>query len=217
MHVVRDQTRGSTASLAAFILAGGKSTRMGRDKAFIEFEGRSLLERALDLARSVSADVRIVGAREKFASFAPVVEDLFREQGPLGGIHVALRGSHADLNLMLAVDMPFVSSDFLQYMIGEAKLAKTATVVVPRSEGQRQPLCAVYRKAFADNAERALSARRNRIDVLFDSVETRVLEQVELERAGFSGSIFRNLNTLEELEALQPKDRDSDEYHPGTN
>src|SRR2546421_9488043 len=70
--------------LTVFILAGGKSTRMGRDKAFVEFQGRTLLARTLDLAASVTPAVRIVGSRKKFAAFAPVVEDVFRDCGPLG-------------------------------------------------------------------------------------------------------------------------------------
>lgn len=73
----------TTADVAAFVLAGGKSTRMGSDKAFVMLEGRTLLARALDLARTVTGDVRIVGSVEKFAAFAPVVEDVFRECGPL--------------------------------------------------------------------------------------------------------------------------------------
>ncbi len=84
---------GPGSRVAAFILAGGKSTRMGTDKAFVEYDGRILLERALSLARSVTPDVRIVGSQEKFAPFAPVVEDIFRDCGPLGGIHSALRSS----------------------------------------------------------------------------------------------------------------------------
>jgi molybdenum cofactor guanylyltransferase len=190
----------AAVDVTGFILAGGKSTRMGTDKAFIEFEGRSLLERALGLARSVTPDVRIVGAREKFAPFAPVVEDIFRERGPLGGIHAALLGSQTELNFMLAVDMPFVSVTFLQYLIREARTAAEATVIVPRSDGRRQPLCAVYRRRFADAAEPALLAGRNRIDSLFDTVETRVIGEEELDCAGFSSAIFRNLNTPEQLE-----------------
>jgi molybdopterin-guanine dinucleotide biosynthesis protein A len=190
-------------SVSGFILAGGKSTRMGADKAFVEFDGRTLLGRALDLARSVTPNVCIVGAEEKFGRFAPVVEDVFRDRGPLGGIHAALRSSATDLNLMLAVDMPFVSLAFLQYLIGEAGLATGATVVVPSSDGRRQPLCAVYRRNFADAAERALLAGRNKIDKLFDEVPIRVIDEQELDSAGFSNSIFRNLNTLEDLEEQQ--------------
>jgi molybdopterin-guanine dinucleotide biosynthesis protein A len=73
--------------------------------------------------------------------------------------------------------------------------------VVPRDATGWQPLCAVYRREFAHAAERALLAGRNRIDVLFDAVRTRVIEREELEGAGFSRSIFRNLNTPEELDA----------------
>ncbi len=188
------------AGVAGFVLAGGKSRRMGTDKAFIELKGRTLLEHTLASMRSVTPDIRIVGAREKFAPFALVVEDIFQECGPLGGIHAALRGSPAELNIMLAVDMPFVSEIFLHYLIGEARTATEATVIVPRSEGRRQPLCAVYRPQFADTAEQALLAGRNRIDSLFDAVETRVIDEEELARAGFSTTIFRNLNTPEQLQ-----------------
>ena len=196
----RDVENGPESDVTIFILAGGKSTRMGTDKAFVEFEGRTLLARSLALARSVRSDVRVVGSPEKFAPFAPVVEDIFRDCGPLGGIHAALQTSQAELNLMLAVDMPFVSRAFLEYLIDKARDAPDAMVVVPRCEGGRQPLCAVYRREFAAAAESALRAGRNKIDLLFDVVQTRVIDQKELENAGFAASIFRNLNTPEELE-----------------
>jgi molybdopterin-guanine dinucleotide biosynthesis protein A len=191
------------ADVTGFILAGGKSTRMRADKAFVEFEGRTLLEHALDLVRSVTADVRIVGAHEKFAPFAPTVEDIFRDRGPLGGIHAALCASPTDLNFMLAVDMPFVSASFLQYLIREAEAASEATVIVPRDRGRWQPLCAAYRRPFADAAEKALLAGNNKIDLLFDAAAIRVIDEKAMERAGLSSSIFRNLNTLEELKSSQ--------------
>ena len=173
---------------------------MGTDKAFVDYDGRTLLARALDLARSVTSDVRIVGNTEKFAPFAPVVEDVFRDRGPLGGIHAALRASLTELNVMLAVDTPFVSRVFLQYLISQSRAVPGATVVVPRGGGSWQPLCAIYRREFAGAAETALLAGRNRIDPLFNVVRTRVIEEQELEDAGFSPAIFRNLNTPEELE-----------------
>jgi len=192
---------GSAHDLSAFILAGGKSTRMGREKAFIEYEGRTLVARMLELARSVTSDVRIVGSREKFAALAPVVEDMFPNRGPLGGIHAALRASASEFNLVLAVDMPFVTTAFLQYLIDQARAAPEATAVVPRAGGGWQPLCAVYRRELADSAEEALRGERNKIDPLFKVVRTRVIDEQEMGSAGFSGGIFRNLNTPEELEA----------------
>ncbi len=186
--------------VTAFVLAGGKSTRMGTDKAFVDYGGRSLLARALEVARSVTSEVRIVGSREKFAPFAPVVEDIFRDCGPLGGIHAALRVSPTDLNLMLAVDTPFVSVEFLKYLIQQARTSPDATAVIPRSNGHWQPLCALYRRDFADAAERALLAGRNRIDLLYPEIQVRVIEDEELQREGFSADIFGNLNTPEQLE-----------------
>jgi len=191
---------GTSGHTAAFILAGGKSTRMGADKAFVVLDGRTLLARALDLARSVTQDVRIVGEATKFAAFAPVVEDVFPGCGPLGGIHAALRTSHAELNLVLAVDLPFVPPALLPFLLTRARNSP-AMVTVPRAGGGWQPLCGVYRREFADVAEKALQAGRYKIDALFDEARTQVIEEEQLESAGFSSRVFRNLNTKAELEA----------------
>jgi molybdenum cofactor guanylyltransferase len=193
---------GNTPNLTAFILAGGKSTRMGTDKAFVALEGRTLLSRALNLVRSVTPEARIVGERAKFAAFAPTVEDVFRDCGPLAGIHAALRNSRTELNLILAVDLPLVSLAFLQFLIRRALHSPDATATVPRANGGWQPLCAVYRREFADAAKEALREGRNKIDALFDLVRIEVITQEQMVEAGFSPRIFHNLNTREELQAV---------------
>jgi len=196
---------GNLIAVTAFILAGGKSTRMGTDKAFMTLNGRSLLERMLDLGRSVTPDVRIIGNAQKFAPFAPTVEDVFRDCGPLGGIHAALRASSSELNLILAVDLPFVSPALLQYLITRAQSAPAASATVPDAAGGWQPLCAVYRREFADAAESALRAGRYKIDELFDVVQTQRIEEGELASAGLSPELFQNLNTREEVKAATEK------------
>jgi len=189
----------ATSGLTAFILAGGKSTRMGADKAFVTFDGRTLLARAVELARSVTPDVRIVGDPAKFASFAPVVEDIFPNCGPLGGIHAALRSSPTDLNLILAVDVPFVSSALLQYLINRARQSSSATVTVAHSGGNWQPLCSIYRRNFAVAAEQSLRAGHYKIDKLFAATSTLKIAEEELTASGFPPNLFRNLNTREDL------------------
>ena len=184
--------------LSAFILAGGRSTRMGTDKAFVVLYGRTLLARMLDLARQATSNVHIVGDPVKFGPFAPVIDDIFPGCGPLGGIHAALRSSTTELNVILAVDVPFVSFALLDYFIFRAKNSD-ANVTLARAAGGFQPLCAVYRRRFADSAEDALRAGRYKIDALFDRTSTQVIEETELEAAGFSPRIFRNVNTPEEL------------------
>ncbi len=138
----------SVENATAFILAGGKSSRMGADKAFLELEGRTLLDRALELAGTVTKQVKVVGDKTRFAPYGIVVEDIYAERGPLGGIHAALMSSATDFNLMLAVDLPFIGSEFLAYLLSEA-LHSDAVVTVARTGGGFQPLCAVYRKEFA--------------------------------------------------------------------
>ena len=192
---------GASEDLTAFILAGGKSTRMGADKAFVELQGRTLLARALELARSVAGEVRIVGDRTKFAAFAPVVEDLFPGCGPLAGIHAALRASQTDLNLMLAVDLPLISPELVQYLVTRAR-GTSATVTAASANGGWQPLCAVYRRQFADAAEQALQSGNYKIAPLFQPSRTQLVSEQELADAGFPADIFRNVNTPEELAAL---------------
>ena len=185
---------------AAFVLAGGQSTRMGVDKAFVQLEGCTLLAHALALAKSVSSDVRIVGSPEKFAGFGEVVEDEFPQHGPLAGIHAALRASSSELNLMLAVDMPFVELPFLEYLFQEAARHESVMVTIPRAAGAWQTLCAVYRKPFADLAEQALRQGKNKIDPLFRETTIQILDEPALTKHNFSLNMFRNVNTPEELE-----------------
>lgn len=189
--------------VSAFILAGGKSTRMGTDKAFVLLEGRTLLARMLDLARQLTSKVHIIGDRTKFAPFGPTIEDMFPGCGPLGGIHAALRSSPTDLNAILAVDVPFVSRALLDYFITRAK-GSSANVTLARAAGGFQPLCAIYRRPFAAAAENALRAGHYKIDALFAPTTTQVIEEAELEASGFSPQIFRNLNTPEELAQAHP-------------
>lgn len=192
----------SAPDLTAFILAGGKSRRMGSDKAFVIFRGEMLLARAIQLCRAVTNNVLIVGDRSKFSPFAPVVEDIFPGCGPLGGIHAALRTSQTELNLMLAVDVPFVTPALLQYLLMQARVSDVL-VTVPRAGHGLHPLCGIYRRGFGDSAERALREGRYKIDLLFHDANTNVIEEDVLQAAGFEPQVFRNLNTPEELAQAQ--------------
>lgn len=181
---------------------------MGADKAFLMLDGRTLLQRAVELASFVANDVHIVGKSSKFAGFAHVIQDRYVGRGPLGGIHAALTASTSELNLMLAIDLPFLEQEFLKYLVNQARAAN-AVVTVPRAAGGFQPLCAIYRREFGVLAEQALAAGRNKIDTLFAQTVVRIIEEDELARFAFSPAMFDNLNTREEWEQarrrLQPK------------
>jgi molybdopterin-guanine dinucleotide biosynthesis protein A len=185
---------------------------MGADKAFLVYDGQTLLERALAVMQAVCDRVTIVGDPAKFAQYASaehqaenretpkydrVVADIFPGCGPLAGIHAALAHPTADLNLMLAVDMPFVSKEVLAFILAAAE-TNNATVTVPRTSKGLQPLCAVYRREFLTVAEEALQAGKYKIDAAFSTVSTYEISAAELAKAGFPERIFFNLNTPED-------------------
>ena len=114
---------------------------MGADKAFLELAGKPLIVRAVELAREAVPDVKIVGDPRKFAAFGRVIQDVYRNRGPLGGIHAALTNSAAEWNLILAVDLPFVPAQFLKYLLARAE-SSGATVTVPSARRIFSAACA---------------------------------------------------------------------------
>ncbi len=188
----------------AFVLAGGKSSRMGQDKGLLRFAGRTLLESALERLRKITENVFIVGTRPDLACYAPVVPDLYPNCGPLGGIHAALCASSADLNLVLAVDMPAVPAELLVKLAAVARESQ-AVVTVPRTSAGLQPLCALYRAQFLPLAEAALKSGSYRIDRLFPQGKTRVVDEDELSRWGHTAEVFHNLNSPEDIGQVVPQ------------
>ena len=192
-------------SRMGFVLTGGKSSRMGTDKASLEFGGQTLLDRALEVMEAVCDSVAIVGDPAKFAKYGapkygPVIADIFPGCGPLAGIHAALAHSSAELNLMLAVDMPFVFAELLAFLFEVAE-DDDAIITVPRVGKGLQPLCAVYRPAFRATAEQSLRAGNYKVDAAFSNVSIHMIEEAELAAAGFSERCFFNVNTPQD--ALQ--------------
>ena len=134
-------------SFSAVILAGGKSSRMGCDKAFVTVDGQTLLARQIQLVREAGASEIFISGRlgVDYSAFGPqVLEDKFHDAGPLAGIHRALAAATSPLLLVLAVDLPGMTADFLRQL---AAGCPENTGVVPRVVGNLEPLAAIYPKA----------------------------------------------------------------------
>ena len=187
------------------IMAGGRSRRMGRDKAMVELGGRTLLERALDTWQGFGAAVQLsVGPGER-GVLAPEgvrpVPDVYPERGPLGGLHAGLLTCDTELLLLTAVDSPFVTKELAE-ALAKAAEAIPGDAYVYSVNGRPQPLFGLYRKSCLPAAEALLSAGENRMGRLLERVNTVYLPGEGKER------YFVNLNTPEELdrarEALRP-------------
>lgn len=176
---------------------------MGQDKSLLRLAGRTLLESSLERMRSVTEKVFIVGSRPDLSAYAPVVPDIYGNCGPLGGIHAAVSASAAELNLVLAVDMPAVPEGFLRKLVAAARESQ-ATVTVPQTQGGFQPLCAIYRSEFRAIAEAALKAGDYKIDRLFPRVKLRIVGENEIGKWGYKAEVFHNLNSPEDVEQALP-------------
>jgi molybdenum cofactor guanylyltransferase len=181
------------------ILAGGKSRRMGRDKAFLPFGTGLLIERVIEVVQQVTADVILItNTPERYQRFGlPMFSDVIAEAGSLGGIYTGLVSAKTPYSLCLACDMPFVKPTFLRFLCGTAA---EADVVIPRNAEDFQPLCAVYSQVCRDPIRHKIEAGQLKITGFFDQVHVRVIEGDLLARYDPYDIMFFNANTPEEYE-----------------
>jgi molybdopterin-guanine dinucleotide biosynthesis protein A len=139
-----------------WVLAGGRSLRMGQDKAGVVLAGRPLLEHMLGKLLTLGLRARVAGLREPVAeNAAEVLSDAHPDCGPLSGMETALARSEAVLVLVLGVDLPLLEVEFLRWMLRRASVTG-AVATIPRLLGEPQPLCAVYRRELLPGITAAL-------------------------------------------------------------
>jgi molybdenum cofactor guanylyltransferase len=181
------------------ILAGGKSRRMGRDKAFLPFGKGMLIERVIEVVRPVTDELLLItNTPLQYQRFGlPMVSDVIPETGSLGGIYTALVHAKTPHSLALACDMPFVKPVFLHFL---CTMAAEADVVIPKNAEDFQPLCAVYSQACREPIRQRIEAGRLKITGFFDQVRVRVIAGEALAHYDPHDAMFFNANTPEEYE-----------------
>jgi molybdopterin-guanine dinucleotide biosynthesis protein A len=204
---------------SAAILAGGRASRFaGRDKSTLMVGDRTIRERQVTALTAVSDDLMIVGARAPSGEVTNIserggvdrahavpalrhVDDLVPGCGPLGGVHAALSFARHDTVVILACDMPYVTTAFVRFL---CSLTDAVDIVVPQSERGRHPLCAVYSRACIDVAAACLAEGRLRMRDLVELMNIRVVTAEEIERFGAPARLLANVNTPDEYATLEP-------------
>lgn len=177
---------------AGFVLAGGRSSRMGRDKALLMLGGEPLVQRSLRKLSEICAEAAIAGGTEDLARFGRVIPDQFPGCGPLGGIVSALEQSSLEWNLFLPVDAPFVPVASLKAMLEMASEASEGCVMA-RVQGRLEPLCAVYSRKVLGVLRTELAEGRWKVASAVEATGSVTVMDFEQE------SWFANLNTPEEF------------------
>ena len=190
--------KASPDGVTGVLLAGGNSSRMGRNKALMPLAGRRLVDRALAVLAGLFDDLLMVtNSPDLYADLGiRMVPDIVTGKGALGGIHSAVHNAAAPHCLVVACDMPFLNAGVLRYL---AEQRAEYDVVVPNVNGRPQPLHAVYGKACLQPIARRLESDRLHVVGFFPDVRVREVTANELAAFDPEGLSFRNLNTPEEF------------------
>lgn len=195
------------SDLAVAVLVGGRSSRMGVDKAFVSFLGVPLVERVLAVVFGLGGfSVFLVGGLlNNYTKYPlPVFPDIVPHKGALGGIYSAVYHSPAPYTLVVACDMPFLNPALLRHMIAlRDEQAGPYDVIVPRLAGHPQGLHAIYSKRCLEPIRTCLEENRLKVVAFYDRVRVRYLEPSEYAALDPRGLSFVNINTPDELIAAQ--------------
>lgn len=187
--------------VTAIILAGGKSRRLGKNKALETIGDISLIERTIERLKQLTGQILVVTSQEQpdlpAAVKAEILVDIYPEKGPLGGLYTGLLASQSPYSLVVACDMPFLNQALLSYMM---QCSANFEIVLPRLEGNVEPLHAIYSKDCLAHIECLLKLDMLSILHLFKQTKVRYIEADEINRFDPEHLSFFNVNTADDLE-----------------
>jgi molybdopterin-guanine dinucleotide biosynthesis protein A len=199
------------AATAGFILAGGESSRMGVDKGLLEIAGVPMIVRAARLLESVvRAPAVVVGTPEKYRGLGlRAIGDDWPGCGPLGGIATALCASEADWNLIVACDLPYLTREWLEYLLQRARDSAEEAVVpknlAPANKRGAEPLCAVYHRGCEPALRRALERGVRKVTDGLAELRVEVIEPARWKGFDSDGLLFKNVNKPADYEEAKAK------------
>lgn len=182
------------------ILAGGKSSRMNyNNKALLRYKEKKFIEHIIDAGKDYKEIIIISNNTEEYKGFnLRVVEDIYKGNGPLSGIHSALSNSNTDKILCIACDMPLITKEILNIL---GNYNEDYDVLVPKVGDRLQPLCAIYSKNILPNIEGAIIKNNNKLQLLIKSQNYKIIEGNE--ESKFIEKDFLNVNTEKDYSELE--------------
>lgn len=186
---------------SGIILAGGRSSRMGRDKTLIMYKNETLIARTVNELRGVTDDIVIASNDTAKYNLAGVreVPDACPGMGPLGGMFAALTAARYEEAIVVAGDMPFFTGRLAAWLLARKD---GYDAVVPRIGGKWEPLAAVYSRACLGPIGDCLKTGIRKVHMFYPAVRVLAVNEDELSAAGFPAEAFHNLNAPEDLAAL---------------
>jgi molybdopterin-guanine dinucleotide biosynthesis protein A len=184
--------------ITGIILSGGKSVRMGENKAFIEVEGIPIINRIQSLFEKLFEEIIIAtNQKELFKNFdAKIYSDLIPNRGVLGGLYTGLFYSSFPYSFCVACDMPFLKKSVIEYLI---QSIRDEDVIVPKTKDGLQPLHAIYSKNCLKPIKKIIELGKYKIIDFYTMVKIKIIEEDEFSSLDLKRESFINVNTPEEL------------------
>jgi len=198
----------SQDNFTGFILAGGKSSRMGADKYALPIGEETFLTRAANVLRPVCESVKIVLSRtQNIETDLPVIRDIFENRGAPGALHAAFKDCRTKMAIILAVDLPNVSTQSIENLAGFALASNKYLGFVPRqADGKPQPLCAVYRARFClPTLEKLLE--ENKTASATDFLDLISPKYIDADRLSDDENLLLNVNFPADFDKFKTKDK----------
>lgn len=190
--------------ITGIILSGGKSTRMGKNKALIQIDGIPIIERIHRILKRCFQEILIITDQDElFANLeAKIYRDLVPNQGALGGLYTGLFFASFPYSFCVACDMPFLREPLIDYLV---RHIHGYEAVVPKTKDGLQPLHSIYSKACIEPIKGVMEQRRTKIIDFYPLVNVRIVEEDEFRFLDPGNESFINVNTPEELALIQTR------------
>ena len=191
--------------VSGFVTAGGRSSRMGRDKAWLELDGQTMIERVITAIKPVTTDVSVIANSAEYNRLGlPVYADTHKGIGPLEAIRTALANASTSRILLVGCDLPFVTAELFSFLLS---LKGDYQAIVPVGADDRlEPICAVYSTDAISEVTHLIESGARKVSLLFEQIRTRLVIFDQIRHLPGAELFFENVNTQEEysraLEAL---------------
>jgi len=182
--------------LSGLILAGGKSRRMGRDKAQIIFDNQSFLDNTVRLVENFTNDI-VISSNQSPVTYYPVIADIYKNVGPIGGLFTGLQAVKNDFVLVLPVDMPLLNKTVLNYLLEHINPNKKINVF--HLNNRPQMLTGIYNKDVLPVIKKQIMQKDYKLQHLLHKVSFKLID------ASPYKNVFINVNSPDELNRLNEK------------
>ncbi len=181
--------------ITGFVLAGGRSSRMGQDKGLMLLNGKEMALSVIEQLVPCVDEVVIVSNRREYKKYGfKVIEDLIKNVGPAGGIYTALKYSCTEHNFFVSCDMPFVTTQSIEYLISRAG---DAEITIAAAQAEIHPLFGVYSKSCADKFEHYINRHELKLKNIITHFNHQLIDMSSC--SDEQDSLFKNINTPEEF------------------